>query len=177
MEGANPGEFFEQWLARVISRDCLSPLYAVERTMRILPPGAPPCAVLVWVLHYKDRDTILQTARDLPELQIDNSRISVFPNFSAEVQRRGMQFTTIKKRLRDLHIPYAMLYPARLRITALGQSHFFETPVSATDWLGSHENHLRTQKDWCLLMSILLPYGDSVYYLGLVVLLHYFYDT
>lgn len=150
-EGSNPGDFFEQWLARVIGRERLSPLYAVERAHRVptrmLPPGAPPRPVLVRVLHYKDRDAILRAARDLPELAIDNSRISIFPDFSAEVQRRRMQFTAVKKRFRDLQIPYAMLYPARLRVTALGQSHFFDTPALAMDWLDSHENRLRTSKD------------------------------
>lgn len=150
-EGSNPGDFFEQWLAQAIGREKLSPLYAVERAHRVPtrlpPPGAPPRPVLVRVLHYKDRDVILRAARDLPELAIDNSRISIFPDFSAEVQRRRMQFIAVKKRLRDLQIAYAMLYPARLRVTALGRAHFFDTPALAMDWLDSHETRLRTSKD------------------------------
>lgn len=67
-----------------------------------MPSGAPPHPVLVRILHFKDQDTILRAARDLPDLKIDNGKISIFPNFSAEVQQHRQQFFEIKKCLRVL---------------------------------------------------------------------------
>lgn len=150
-EGSNPTDFFEQWLAQLIGKDRLSPLFAVERAHRVptraMPPGAPPRPVLARILHYKDRDTILRAARDIPDIRIDNGKISIFPDFSAEVQRRRLQFFDVKKRLRALQLPYAMLYPARLRVAAPTGSQFFESAKQAVDWLDTHERHLRAAKD------------------------------
>lgn len=123
-EGSNPGDFFQRWLARIIGKDRLSPLYTVEqgiecRLGRYLLMPRP-----VRILHYKDRDTILRIARDLPDLKIDNQKIRMFPDFSAEVQRR---------RVRDLQVSYSMIYPAWLRITALDGTQFLESPKGAMD--------------------------------------------
>lgn len=150
-EGSNPTDFFEHWLAQLIGKDRLSPLFVVERAHRVptraMPPGAPPRPVLARILHYKDRDTILRAARDIPDIRIDNGKISIFPDFSAEVQRRRLQFFDVKKRLRALQLPYAMLYLARLRVAAPTGSQFFESAKQAVDWLDTHERHLRAAKD------------------------------
>lgn len=150
-EGSNPTDFFEKWLLQLVGKERLSSLFAVERAHRVptraLPPGAPPRPVLARILHFKDRDTILRAARDLPDIKIDNGKISIFPDFSAEVQRRRLQFFDVKKRLRVLQLPYSMLYPARLRVVAPNGSQFFESPKQAADWLDSHERHLRSAKD------------------------------
>lgn len=61
-------------------------------------------------------------------LVIGNSKISLFPDFSAEVQKQQAQFTEVKKHHRALDLQYAMLYLARLRVVAKGEAHFFEKP-------------------------------------------------
>ncbi|KAG8593994.1 hypothetical protein GDO81_001028 [Engystomops pustulosus] len=44
-------------------------------------------------------------------------------DFSAEVQRKRMRFTDIKRRLRDVAVQYSMMYPAKLRVVAFGRFH------------------------------------------------------
>lgn len=80
------------------------------------------------------------------EMAIDNSKISLFSDFSAELQKQRAKFTDVKKRLRDLNLPYAMLYPAQLRVVALGKSHFFDLPTSAGQWLDQEDRALKTAK-------------------------------
>lgn len=106
-EGSNPGNFFEQWLARVFRKENLSPLLAVEKVQsaptRMPPPGAPPPSVLVRMLHFKDWDTILRIATDVPDLRIDHNRISICPDFSVKVQQHCMQFIAFKSRCHLIH--------------------------------------------------------------------------
>lgn len=104
MEGKNPVHFIEQWLIEKFGKESFSPMFAVERAhrdpSRPLPPGNPPRAFLLKLLYYKDRDTILSKAHTLgDDLVIDNSKISLFPDFLAEVQKQRAQFNEVKKRL------------------------------------------------------------------------------
>lgn len=69
-------------------------------------------------------------------IRFNGARISFYPDFSSAVQKRRACLTDVKKRLQKLQTPYAMLYPARLRITARGQTHFFENAADAADgWM------------------------------------------
>ncbi|XP_066445282.1 uncharacterized protein [Eleutherodactylus coqui] len=119
MEGNNPSEYIEKWILDLFGRDCFSPMFAIERAHRVPtrppPPGTPPRPVLMKLLHFKDRDAILRRAREKGDIRSNGSRISFFPDFSAENQKKRGTFIDVKRRLRDLRIPYAMLYPARLR--------------------------------------------------------------
>lgn len=150
-EGANPTEFTENWLSSKFQGMGLSPLFAIERAhrvpMRPLPPGHPPRAILARVLNCRDRDTILRRARDLPDLTVNGARVSIFPDFSSEVQKRRMRFLDVKKRLRSLGLPYAMMYPAKLRVVVEGEALFFETVAGAVAWLDANERRLRPRGD------------------------------
>lgn len=97
-DGSNSGDFFEQWLSRVMGKDRLV-FFACGGKGAQSDPGVPSHPLLVRIFHFKDRVTILQIARDLYDLKIDNHKISIFFDCSAQVQRRRMQFLDIKKRL------------------------------------------------------------------------------
>lgn len=147
MEGRNPVDFIEKWLLDKFGKDAFSPMFAVERAHRVpsrpLPPGNPPRAFLFKMLHYRDI-IILSKARTLGDaLVIENSKISLFPDFSADVQKQRAQFNDIKKRLRSLELQYSMLYPARLRVVARDEVHFFERPAMVAQWLDREEKSLR----------------------------------
>lgn len=146
-EGRDPVAFFEAWLTDLVGRDCLSTHFSIERAhrvpMRAPPPGAPPRPILLKLLHFRDRDAALRKAREKGDLTIDGHKVSLFPDFSGEIQRQRMQFQDIKKRLRGIGIPYSMQYPARLRVAALNNTHFFDTPKAALTWLDANERSLR----------------------------------
>lgn len=127
-EGRDPTEFVEKWLMEIFGKEAFTSLYAVERAYRVpmrpLPPGNPPRHILAQMLHYRDREIILRLSREKPNVQLNGARISFYPDFSSDVQKRRARFSEVKKRLQKLQAPYAMMYPARLRITVRGQAHF-----------------------------------------------------
>ena len=147
VEGRDPTQFVEQWMAEVFGKDSFTHLYAVERAHRVptrpLPPGNPPRPILARLLNYRDREIILRLAREKKNVQFNGTRVSFYPDFSAAVQKSRARFTEIKKRLQKVQAPYAMLYPARLRVILNGQAHFFEHPADASDWLDANEGALR----------------------------------
>lgn len=51
--------------------------------------------------------------------------ISIYPDFTSAVQEARKKFMDAKQKLRELNIPYAMLYPARLKITIEGKTWIF----------------------------------------------------
>lgn len=146
-EGKNPTDFIETWLADTFGRNNLTPFFSVERAHRVPlrppPPGGNDRPFLLKLLHYKDRDSILRLARQKPNMEIQGARVSIYPDFSAAVQKQRAKYTEVKKRLRALSVIYSMLYPAKLRVVAEGTVHFFENPMMATNWLDRHERHLQ----------------------------------
>lgn len=66
-EGLDPVSFFEKCLQDVCGPTVLFLFFAIEQAHRVLtrplPPGAPPLPVLLKLLHYRDRDTILPGRR------------------------------------------------------------------------------------------------------------------
>lgn len=116
-------------------------MFSVEQVHRVpaypLPPGTPPRPFLFKMLNHKDKDIILSKARTMgPAMMIANSNISLFPDFSANVQKRRAQFTDVKKRMRALELQYAMLCPARLCVAAKGEVHFLGNhPWPSNGWI------------------------------------------
>ncbi|KAJ1136934.1 hypothetical protein NDU88_003348 [Pleurodeles waltl] len=53
------------------------------------------------------------------------------------VQQRRAEYNSVKRKLRDLEIPYSMLFPARLRVVAPTGAESFSTPEEAWAWLES----------------------------------------
>ncbi|CAJ0925091.1 unnamed protein product [Ranitomeya imitator] len=139
-EGQQPEQFLEEWLKSTLG-DGFSSTFSVERAHRVptrpLPPGAPPRPFLARLLNCRDRDTILRLARQRGLIKFDNATISIFPDFSMELQKQRARFMDVKKQLREENIVYSMLYPARLRIVYKGSSLFFTDPAEAIEWLRS----------------------------------------
>ncbi|KAJ1204399.1 hypothetical protein NDU88_008177 [Pleurodeles waltl] len=57
-----------------------------------------------------------------------------------------LQQQIVKKRLRTEGLKYALLFPARLRVTFNQKTHFFDTPDSACDWLDVTFPHLGSEE-------------------------------
>lgn len=149
VEGRDPTTFIEEWLQEVFGKEAFSSIYTVERAHRVpprpLPPGNPPRSMLARLLNYKDREVILRLAREKGSIKHNGTKVSFYPDFSAEVQRRRSKFMEVKKRLQRLQLSYAMMFPAKLRVAANGQNHFFENAQDATSWLDQNEQAIRHQ--------------------------------
>lgn len=75
-------------------------------------------------------------------ISYNGAKISIYPDFSLDLQKRRAEFLGVKRSLQKFDITYALLYPARLRINALGGSQFFDMPADALAWLEDKRDQL-----------------------------------
>ena len=139
IEGQNMVSYLEDWLRKEVVVEGLSPFFALERAHRVPAsrpqPGMPARAVVAKLLHYKDRDTILQKAREHGPYNVSNAKVSMFPDYTLNVQRQRFSFMAVKRELREESIQYALMFPARLRVIVDGTTVFFNDPKEAWSWL------------------------------------------
>ena len=135
-------DYLEEWLQTEVAPEGLSRFFAIERAHRVParrpPPGQPPRVVIAKILHFRDRDLILRMARKHGPYTIENSKVSIFPDYTLSVQKQQASFLAVKRELRNAGIQYALLFPARLRLMLDGESHFYSSPQEAWDWLEVH---------------------------------------
>ena len=139
--GHNLVEYLEDWLRTAVAPEGLSAHYALERAHRVPArppqPGMPPRPVLARLLNFRDRDLILQCARKLKTLEVENSKIMIFPDFTAAVQQQRATFIMVKRKMRELELKYALMFPAKLKVMSGGETFFFTEPEAALTWLES----------------------------------------
>lgn len=138
-EGSDPSTFLENLLTSTFGRAEFSTSFVVERAHRLAsrppPQGAPPRTFIAKMLNFWDRDAVLRLTRLKGNIPYKNGEIKVFPDFSAEVQKKRAHFAEAKRQLRIRHYSYAMLFPARLRVVGEDRAHFFDTPEAVFAWL------------------------------------------
>lgn len=138
-EGPDPPSFLENLLINTFGRTEFSTSFVVERAHRLAakppPPGAPPRTFIAKLLNFRDRDAVLRLTRLKGNIPFKNTEIKVFPDFSADVQKKRALFAEAKRQLRLRHYTYAMLFPARLRVVGEDRAHFFDTPDAVFAWL------------------------------------------
>ena len=59
----------------------------------------------------------------------------IFEDFSAAVIKKRQEFYQVKQQLKERGIPFAMTYPATLRIQYDGQVKFFNNPKEVVTFL------------------------------------------
>uniref|UniRef100_H3AD19 L1 transposable element RRM domain-containing protein n=1 Tax=Latimeria chalumnae TaxID=7897 RepID=H3AD19_LATCH len=139
-EGRDPVSFLETWLPTLLNMPELTKNLEVERAHRSFAPRTRnsdrPRMLLFKLLRYRDKENILRQARKLGTLTYNNKTVYLFPDMSAELFQKRKSFLGIKRLRKDLDIPFALLFPARLRIDFKGQRLFFTSPLDA-------ENHIK----------------------------------
>lgn len=145
-EGPHPEEFLEKWLRGIFGTESFSHLFSIERAHRV-PTKAPssggyPRPIIMKFFNYKDKAILMRRAREMGEILHNGAKILFFPDYSPDLQKRRAEFRDIKRNLRNYKIEYALLYPARLRVTALGATHFFDTVTGATKWFEDNKMDL-----------------------------------
>lgn len=110
-EGPDLVSFLEKWLRDLCGPTVLSPFFAIERVHRAptrpLPPGAPLRPIFLKLLNYRGKDSILRLAREKKDVALTGQKVSMYPDFSMDVQKRRLQFADIKRRLLNLNVPYS----------------------------------------------------------------------
>ncbi|XP_069075335.1 dendritic cell-specific transmembrane protein [Pleurodeles waltl] len=118
-EGKDMVGFLEEWMRTVVTPGGLTPFFTLERAHRVpsrpLEPGRPPRVVVAKLLHYRDRDTLLQRAREAVPFNVANGEVTLFPDFTLDVQTKRASFLAVKRVLREEGIQYSLLFQAKLR--------------------------------------------------------------
>ncbi|KAJ1100404.1 hypothetical protein NDU88_005490 [Pleurodeles waltl] len=82
--------YIERLLTQVLGRDTFSNMFVVERAHHSLvdhpPPGAPLRPIRAKLMNYRDLDAALRRARELKTLQHEGVTISLYPDFTQQVQ-------------------------------------------------------------------------------------------
>ena len=111
-EGGDMVSSLEKWLQETVAPDGLSPFFALERAHRVPTrppaPGRPPRPIIARLLHFRDRDTLLNRSRLNGPFQINNTAVSLFPDFTAQVQAKRVSFLEVKKAMRVKGITYSV---------------------------------------------------------------------
>ncbi|KAJ1148825.1 hypothetical protein NDU88_001651 [Pleurodeles waltl] len=84
---------------------------------------------------HADQSMVVMSRRVKAPIQFNNTKISLFPDYTAAVQRRQATFQAIKNDLGTVGVTYALLFPARLRIQHDKKVIFFDSLDMAHAWL------------------------------------------
>lgn len=118
-EGEDPVTLFEKWIPEVL--DMQQDRVKIERAHRTGPAlgggeKSGSRAVLVRLHNYTDKQKILNAARNKGRLTVDGQDVSFYQDFSAEVIKKRQESANAQRRLRELGIRYAFVYPAVIQI-------------------------------------------------------------
>mgnify|MGYP002804537231 CR=1 FL=1 len=81
---------------------------------------------------------MLRLAREKGNLQHEGVKFAIFPDCTIQIKETWRTFLDVKKQLRKEGLSYAMLYPARLKITIDDKRHICSTPQQVTKLLLEH---------------------------------------
>lgn len=88
--------------------------------------------MIVRLHYYADCIKILQKARQLQQVAINNMTISIFPDYNSKTAQARAAFNEVCRQLRDIQgVLFGILHPAKLRITYEGVRCGFLSPEEA----------------------------------------------
>lgn len=119
---------------------------SVERSHRGLrvsgDQDARPRHYLIRLQTFRDRELVMQRARDAGELRYREHKILIFPDLAPIHAKRRADYAAIKKRLRKDRpdCSFSMQYPSKLRVTFKSGDHrLFQNPQEVADFLNLTE--------------------------------------
>ncbi|KAJ8416268.1 hypothetical protein AAFF_G00382900 [Aldrovandia affinis] len=134
-EGTNPTAFMGSFLKEVLGEETFTDQPVIDRAHRTLatkpPPGKPPRAMLVRLHYYQTREMILRASRERGQLSYKGKKIHIFPDYSAALARRRVEFKDVKAQLHQAGVKFGLVYPAKVRLTFQGTVHTFNNPDAA----------------------------------------------
>jgi len=134
-EGRDVVGFLEKFISQILGNDNFTSPVTLERAHRIGKKSDRPRPLIAKFLNFRDKEKVLRLARSKGEMTYENKKISFYPDYSADLQRRRDEFRDVKRTLREKEVEYALIYPAQLRIRHLGSVKFFSTPAEVQRFL------------------------------------------
>lgn len=138
-EGGDACTFLETWLPDAVGLTPLASPMIIERAHRLSgpkPPGdGPPRPLILKFLNFKDKVRVQEAARRMRKILYKGRQVMLFPDVSAELHKQRRRFDEVKRKLRELNVQYGIIFPARLRVTHGGRSHYFNNPSEAESFI------------------------------------------
>ena len=83
--------------------------------------------MILKLLHFRDKEVILQAAHMAGKLKVDGNRVMLFPDYTLAVQHQHATYLIVKKRLRELGLKYS-LFPGPTKGDTGWQGSFLRHP-------------------------------------------------
>lgn len=130
-EGDDPVGFLckmlPQWIPTLSGKSI-----EIDRVHRIFSANlSRPHTMIFRVLRYRDRQAILQGARNTKPKLSDNTQLEFYADYSAETVQRRNKYKTIRAQLRQKGIDSFLIYPAILKLTYKGDKLLFDSAEEA----------------------------------------------
>lgn len=116
----------------------------IMRVHRIGPPNnsGRPRTVIMKMLRYTDRDSILRASRKSP-IKVDGKDIRFAADYSAFTINRRRSFMEVTNKSQKMGFQTFLMYPAQLKLTRGSTQYIFKSPLEVEDFL----NGLATQEN------------------------------
>lgn len=143
LEGSDPIKFMTAFFEEVLGKEFFTNPPVLSRAHRVGPSPfndakAKPRVFLVLFHFFQDKHRILRFSRQKRELFFRGHRVFFHEDFSVELGKKRAAFKHVKSLFYGKGVRFGLLYPARLRVTHEGKTHFFDTPKEACEFYDSH---------------------------------------
>lgn len=138
-EGSQPTEFISNLLFELFRQDFSKPP-KVDRAHRIVAQKTEdhddrPRPFIAKLHHFQVKEKLLRLAREKGTLEYNESTIHLFPDYSAEVNKRRAAFSACKEKLHAAHVRFGIRYPATLRFKHGKEMLKFTVPAEALAYI------------------------------------------
>ena len=130
-EGRDTEGFLEKFIPQILGMDNFTSPVTLERAHHTGKKSDRPRPLITKFLNFRDKENLLRLARSKGEMTYESKKISFYPDYSTNLQRRRDEFLDVKRMLRDKEMEYALIYPAQLRNKHQGPVKLFTTPAKA----------------------------------------------
>lgn len=110
----------------------------IMRVHRIGPPNnsGRPRTVIMKMLRYTDRDSILRASRKSP-IKVNGKDVRFAADYSAFTMNRRRSFIEATNKSQKMGFQTFLMYPAQLKLTRGSTQHTFKSPLEVEDFLTS----------------------------------------
>ncbi|KAJ4932002.1 hypothetical protein JOQ06_010437 [Pogonophryne albipinna] len=131
--------FLEKWIPEILGAGSFSAPLAIERAHRVPSggpkPKAPPRALLIKFLNYKDKTKVMSAAYEKGKIHFDKHHIMFSHDVAKETDKKRRAYDGVKTRCRDMGLRYGIQYPSSFRVTHDGNSRLFTSPMDVHTFL------------------------------------------
>lgn len=109
-QGKDACTFLEKWIPEILGAGSFAAPLAIERAHRVPSgrpkPNAPPRALLIKFLNYKDKTKVMMAAYEKGKIHFDKHHIMFFHDVAKETDKKRRAYDGVKTRCRDMGLRY-----------------------------------------------------------------------